>query len=482
MRMKRLAACGWATFLVASGTFAAEPIAPLADAAENSNQAAVRVLLEQRADVNAAQIDGMTALHWAVYRDNLPTARLIVKAGANVKAENRYGVTSLSLACTNGNTAIVQLLLESGADPNTTLRGGETVLMTAARTGKLGPVKALLARGADVNAKERKQQTALMWAAAEGHLSVVNALIGAGADFRTPLKSGFSPFFFAVREGKTEVALRLLAEGINVSDLMGAKKPSGEARKTGTSPLILAVENGHFDLAVALLDAGADPNDHRAGFTPLHAITWVRKPVRGDGNLPPIGSGQLSSLQFVRKLVARGADVNARHKKRSAGRAALNRTDATPFLLAAVTGDPPLMRLLLELDADPSLRNVDQCTPLLAAVGVGAFGSGTQPAGTEAEALAAVKLLLKLGADINARDENGETAMHGAAYKGRTKMVHFLIDNGTDISIWNRKNKHGWTPLLIALGHRPGNFRPAPKTIVALRHVMRAAGIEPSPE
>jgi ankyrin repeat protein len=253
-------------------------------------------------------------------------------------------------------------------------------------------------------------------------------------------------------------------------------------REGGTSPLILAVENGHFDLAVALLDAGADPNDRRAGFSPLHAITWVRKPIRGDGNPPPIGSGKLSSLQFVRKLVAQGADVNTRHKKKRSGRASLNRTDTTPFLLAAVTGDLPLMRLLLELGADPSLRNVDQCTPLMAAAGVGAFGSGTQPAGTEAEALEAVKLLLELGADINAREDNGETAMHGAAYKGRPKMVHFLADNGADISVWNRKNKHGWTPLLIALGHRPGNFRPSPETIVALRRVMRAAGVEPPPE
>jgi ankyrin repeat protein len=467
---------------VASGTFAAESSAPLADAVENRNQAVVRVLFEQRVDVNAPQVDGMTALHWAVYRDDSATVRLIVIAGGNVKAENRYGVTPLSLACTNGNTAIVELLLESGADPNTTLRGGETALMTAARTGKLGPVKALLARGADVNAKERKRQTALMWAAAEGHLSVVDALIGAGADFRTPLKSGFTPFFFAVREGRIEVVLRLLTAGIDVNDLMGAKQPSGEARKTGTSPLILAIENGHFDLAVALLKAGTDPNDRRAGFSPLHAITWVRKPIRGDGNPPPIGSGKLSSLQFVRLLVARGADVNSRHKKRSAGRAALNRTDATPFLLAAVTGDLPLMRLLLELEADPSLRNVDQCTPLMAAAGVGAHGSGNEPAATEAEALAAVKLLLKLGADINARDKNGETTMHGAAYKGHPKMVHFLAENGADIKVWNRKNKHGWTPLRIALGHRPGNFRPAPETIVALRQVMRATGVTPPPE
>ena len=478
MGVKPFAACGLAALLVASSTFAAESIAPLSDAVEKRDRAAVRALLEQRVDVNAPQVDGMTALHWAIYRDDLEIARLIVDAGANVKAENRYGVTPLSLACTNGNTAIVELLLESGADSNTTLRGGETALMTAARTGKLGPVQALLARGADVNAQEWKGQTTLMWAAADGHVAVVNALIEAGADFRTPLKSGFTPFFFAVREGRTDVVFRLLAVGVDVNEVMQPKKTSGKAPKMGTSPLILAIENGHLDLAAALLEAGSKANDQRSGYTALHAITWVRKPIRGDGDPAPIGSGNLTSLQFVRQLVAHGADVNARHKKRQSG-GGLNRTGSTPFLLAAETADVLLMRLLVELGADPLLPNVDNSTPLMAAAGVGTLGNGQEVAGTEAEALEAVRLLLELGDDIDAVDDKGDTAMHGAAYKSRTKMVQFLADNGADINVWNRKNKHGWTPLLIAEGHRPGNFRPSAETIVAIHRVMRAAGVEP---
>lgn len=422
----------------------------------------------------------MTALHWAVFHDDTELTKQLIAAGADVKAANRYGVTPLSIACQNGNTKIVESLLNTQADPNATLRGGETALMTAARTGRLGPVAALLSRGAEVNAKEQKDQTAIMWAAAEGHLAVVDALIKAGADFRTPLESGFTPLFFAVREGRTDVVLRLLAAGIDVNDVALPDKRANNGLRSGTSPLILATENGHFELAAALLEAGADPNDDRSGCTALHAITWVRKPLRGDGDPSPIGSGSLSSLELVRELAARGADVNARHANTNTGAKGLDRNGATPMVLAAETGDIPLMRLLVELGADPLLANKDNSTPLLAACGVGVLGSGDEAAGTEEEAIEAVSMLLELGANINAVDNAGNSAMHGAAYESRTKLVQFLVDRGADITIWNRKNKRGWTPLLIAQGHRPGNFRPSPETIVAVQQVMRASGVEPS--
>jgi len=469
--LNRFAIFGLFVVLTPNAPVAAETEAPLADAAAKNDRIAVQTLLQKRVDVNAAQVDGMTALHWAVHLDDLETAKLLVSAGADAKAENRYGVTPIALACTNGNTAIVELLLDSGADPNTTLRGGETVLMTAARTGKLGPVQALLARGADVNAEERKGQTALMWAAAEGHVAVVDALIEAEAGFRTRLKSGFTPFFFAVREGRSGVVLRLLDAGIGVNDVMRPR--FGRAAQARISPLLLAIENGHFELALELLEAGADPNEQRIGYTALHAISWVRKPIRGDGDPPPIGSGNVSSLQLVRQLATHGADVNARRKRQPAGRARLNMTDTTPFLLASRTADIPLMRLLVELGADPLLSNADGCTPLMAAAGVGALGDGDEAAATETEALEAVKLLLELGADVNTRDANGETAMHGAAYKSWAKVVEFLAESGADAALWNRKNKHGWTPQLIAEGHRPGNFRPSPETLAALHHAMQ---------
>ncbi|MEX2142876.1 MAG: ankyrin repeat domain-containing protein [Pirellulales bacterium] len=464
---------------MASSTASAE--SPLADATERLDPAKVRTLLEERVDVDQVQVDGMTALLWAAYHDDLEMARLLLTAGADVKAANRYGVTPLSLACTHGNAALVELLLEAGADPNTTLRGGETALMTAARTGVLDAVKALLSRGADVNAKERQEQTALMWAAAEGHADVVQALVDAGADFRRPLRSGFTPLLFAVREGRTEVVKLLLKAGADVNERQPKGRRVGKGLHRRTSPLVLAVENGHLELAKVLLEAGADPNDQRSGFTPLHIITWVRRPNRGeeeDGAPPPMGSGEMSSLQFVRELMAHGADVNARLERGASGRGVLNGKGVTPFLLAAKTADIPLMRLLVELGANPLLPNADNCTPLMAAAGIGVLAPGEEP-GIEAEALEAIKLAIELGGDVNAVDKNGETAMHGAAYKSAPKIVQFLADHGAKTEVWNKKNKYGWTPLAIAEGYRPGNFKPSPETLEALHRPLIASGITP---
>jgi ankyrin repeat protein len=454
----------------------------LADAAEKQDRAQVAALVKQGIDVNAAQVDGMTALHWAVYHDDLSTTTLLLNAGASAKAANRYGVTPLSLACTNGNTEIAELLLKAGADPNTTLRGGETALMTAARTGRTGPVQALLARGAKVDGRDRKGQTALMWAAAEGHADVVQLLLKAGADFRTPLPSGFTPLHFAARDGQIDVVRVLIKAGADVNEAMRPTKPAPRGPKAGFTPLTLAVENGHFELAMALVDAGADPNDQRAGFGALHMLSWVRKPSRGDdeeGNPPPGGSGKLTSLDFVKAMVAHGAKVNLPMAKGVSNRGVLNRPGATPFLAAASTADVPLLQKLVECGADPKLTNAQGTTPLLAAAGVG-VGAPEEAPGTEPEVLETITLLLKLGADVNAVDKKGETAMHGAAYRNHPKAVQLLADKGAKIDVWNRPNKTGLTPLVIAEGHRPGlNFRPSPETVAALHRVIRAAGVTP---
>ena len=485
MHSGRIAGLFLLTIGLASASIAADNPA-VADAAEQRNRALVRTLLGGGADVNAAQVDGMTALHWAVYNDDAEMAGALVRSRANVNATNRYGVAPLFLAATNGNAAVVKVLLDAGANANASLPGGETVLMTASRAGNLEAVKALLARGANPNAQERRQQTALMWAAAEGHAPVVRALVEAGASINARLASGFTPMFFAVREGHIDAVRALLEAGVNVNETLQAQKavvdrydPVGKG--TGTSPLLMAVENGHFELAIALVTAGADPNDQRSGFSPLHAVSWVRKPDASDGgDPPPIGSGRMTSLQFVRALVERGANVNARLNKgapRPPESATLLGTEgATPFLMATDRADVPLMRELLKLGADPSLPNADGSTPLMAAAGLGT-ANPLEEAGTEAEALEATKVLLDLGADINAVDKNGDTAMHGAAYGNFPTVVQLLADRGADPNVWKQPDKERRTPLFIAEGYKAGRPQPSRPTIDAIQKLMVAAGL-----
>ena len=460
--------------------------ASLPDAAEQRDKASVRTLLQTGVHVNAAQVDGTTALHWAAYHDDAEMVALLVRAGANVSTVNRYGASALAEACTNGNAAIVKLLLEAGADANTTMKGGETVLMLAARSGNAETVKALFARGADPNQRERLGQTALMWAAAEGHAAVARALIEAGADVNARLDYGFTPFFFAVREGRLDVVQAFIEAGIDVNAMMQRAERAGRRRRArATCPLLLAVQNGHFELAIALIDAGADPNDVRTGFTALHMIPGVREPDSNDSNdgAPPMGAGRLSSTDFVREIVKRGADVNFRLPRGIRGlRGTSSRivtegaAGATPFLLAADRSDVPLIRLLLELGADPLLPNFNNTTPLMAAAGVGTT-SPDEEAGEESEALEAVKMLLDLGADINTVDNNGDTAMHGAAYNAYPRVANLLAGRGADPQIWKNPNKAGGTPLFIAEGYADRTLQPDARTIEAITKLMLAAGI-----
>jgi hypothetical protein len=212
-------------------------------------------------------------------------------------------------------------------------------------------------------------------------------------------------------------------------------------------------------------------------------MTWVRKPNHGedpDGAPPPPDTGKLTSLEFIRVLVSSGADVNARIARGSGGPGKLNLQGATPFLMASKTADLVYMKLLVELGADPTIPNKDGSTQLIAAAGLGTPAAG-EVAGTEPECMAAIEYLLSLGADINAVDQNGETAMHAAAYKNLPKLVQLLADKGAKIAVWNRKNKYGWTPLLIAQGFRPGNFKPSAETVEAIESIMRANGVTPPP-
>jgi ankyrin repeat protein len=460
---------------------------PLVEAIRSGDAAAVRRLIKERADVNAAEVDGTTPLHWAVRVNDAQTADLLIRAGANVKAANRYDVTPLSLACMNGNAPLMDLLLKAGADPNTTQPGGETALMSVARTGSLEGVKLLLARGAAVNAKETgRGQTALMWAASEGHADVVGALLAGGAEVQARSSGGFTAFLFAVREGRLDIAKMLLAAGADINDAVptdNRPRPAGtgSGRPNGLHAFLLAVANAHFELALALVDSGADPNMAPQGWTALHQITGVRKVgLYGSNDPAPEGSGRIDSLEFVRQLVKRGADVNARATRRPPlGTTQLNTVGATPFLLAARTADATLMRELVKLGADPLTPNADNTTPLLVAAGVGTNSPPEDP-GTESEVVEAIKVALELGNDVNAVDKKGETAMHGAAYKQIPAAVRLLAERGAKIEIWNQKNRKGWTPLKITQGvHRGMNIQKSPATEAAMREVMIAAGVEP---
>jgi uncharacterized protein len=296
-----------------------------------------------------------------------------------------------------------------------------------------------------------------------------------------------------VRGGHLDTVRAFLAAGVDVNAMTqrpqnaagrggrgGAR--AGAVRGTATSPLALAVQNGHFELAIALVEAGADPNDVRTGFTPLHMIPGVRRPDSSDISdpAPPAGSGRLSSADFVREIVKRGANVNFRLPKGAPKQpntsSSIGTEGATPFLFAADREDVPLMRLLLELGADPLLPNANGTTPLMAAAGVGT-AEPQEEAGEESEALEAVKMLLDRGADVNTVDQNGDTAMHGAAYNISPLVVKLLAERGADPQIWKNPNKAGGTPLFIAEGYITRLPRPDAPTIAAITKLMRAAGI-----
>src|SRR5262245_23113724 len=449
--------------------------ATLVDAVKRGDAAAVRALLQAKADGNSAEADGTSALHWAARRADTATVDLLLKSGARADTANSYGITPLYLACINGDADMVVRLLDAGANPNTTLPDGETLLMTAARTGSVPVIKALLARGADVRARERRKgQDALMWAAAENNAAAVTALVEAGADRDGRSKAGsFTPFLFAVRGGRLESSRALLDAGVDVN----------QALSDGTSALVLAVMNAHYELAGLLIARGANPNADAQGWTALHQIAWSRRHNAGF-NLPgPVQTGSLDSLDLVRQLVQRGANVNARTTKepRDGNRNMLNRIGSTPFLMAAKNDDVPLMKTLLEVGADQSLTTNRGTTALMVAAGVGIWAPGENP-GTHEEALAAMKLALEAGGGrVNDVDLDGETALHGAVYRGgNVAAIQFLIDQGAKLDVRNAKD---WTPLTAADGveYTPAVLKRYPEAAALLRKAMREQGL-PIPE
>ena len=293
---------------------------PLVEAVKQADATAVRTLLDDSVDVNAAEADGTTALHWAVRLDSLDVTDLLIAAGADVSAANAFDVTPLSLAAINGNPAMLEKLLEAGADATVTVGAGEAVILTAARTGRADAIRTLVAHGADVNLTQTAGHTPLMWAAAEGHVEAMLTLLEVGADvnarsvvperpvrtgFAGPAPHGFTPLLFAVRAGHIDAVSLLLDAGADVNDNL----------PDGTSTVTLAATNAHWELGVFLVDNGADPNAAEQGWSALHAMTWVRMPNFGFNPPGPVTTGTMDSLTFARELVARGADANAQMTK-----------------------------------------------------------------------------------------------------------------------------------------------------------------------
>jgi ankyrin repeat protein len=447
----------------------------LLDVVKTGDAAAARTLLARGGDPNSADADGSTVLHFAVENDETELIQALLAAGARARVANRHGITPLHLAATNGNATIVQRLIAAGADVNGVTPGGETALMMAARTGDPETIKALLTHGAMVDAKEGwRGQTALMWAATENNAAAIRLLVEAGADVKTKSTGGsFTAFLFAVRGGHIDAARALLDSGTNVNERLS----------DGMSALVLALYNAHFELAAFLLDRGADPNAAEQGWTALHQVAWSRRPNRGFNMPGAVPTGRIDSLELVRKLVAKGANVNARMTKepRDGNRNMLNRIGATPFVMAAKSADVPLMRVLLESGADPKIKTNDGTSALMAAAGVGVYGPGESP-GTHEEALEAVKLAYEAGGgDVNDVNRDGETALLGAVYRGgAVPVIQFLSDKGAKLDVANKKQ---WTPLLAAEGvvYASSGIRRYPEAAALIRKLMREKGL-PIPE
>jgi ankyrin repeat protein len=483
----------------------------VADAAMRGDTVRLNKLIAAKADVNAAQPDGSTALHWAAYHGDVKVAAALLKAHANPGAAMENGMTPLALACEAGNADLVKELLKAGADANQTLPNGETPLMMAARTGRLPVMEALLAKGAKVDEREKlRGTTALMWAAANSNAEAVRFLVSKGADlnaqsgtmapgrrpylaetgrariqefidgrgqggtvvevdapdakvssdpnaraeadkrlaeerevakrtiaaFPSPQSGnrsskqwgGLTPLQFAVREGSMDTVKTLVDAGADVN----------KRSEFGWTALLVATQNRYYKIGVYLLDHGADPNiANEGGWTPLYIATDNRNIEGGDY---PTRKPDMDHLDFIKRLLAAHANPNLRMRSSTETRTVfthqwLLEEGATPFLRAAQSGDIVLLKLLLEHGADPNISTESKVTPLMVASGIG-WVQGVTYEWSPQQTLETVKLLLDLGADVNAQDVlDGRTALMGAAHKGRNDVVELLVQHGADLSL-----------------------------------------------
>jgi ankyrin repeat protein len=469
---------------------ASDSATPLADAARAKDLAAVRAQIRQKADMNRAQADGMTALHWAAMNDDLAMTEALLNAGAKPDVETRLGaITPLFIASKNGNPAVVEALLKAGANARAVDGTGATPLMITASSGSAEAVESLIAHGAQVNAKEAAHgQTALMFAAAANRGNAVRALMRHGADaeiatrvadpgcgtlFAKPMgcggadnaddeaanapasagqqtakskggKSGDAParrrrgptvmggmtaLLFAARDGREDAAQALVEYGANIDDPGAGEK---------MTPLVIAIVNGHYDLAMYFLNHGANPNlANIEGLTALYAavdMQWAPYAYRPQ---PIAGNGETSYLDLMKALLDHGANPNATLGQRPwfrslpQDRTWVDPAGATAFWRAAQSTDVDTMRLLVKAGADPQKANAEGDTPLMVAAGLGwapNFSRNVPNAW-----MASVQYCLQLGMDMNARSAKGYTALHGAAFIGNNELIQFLADKGADV-------------------------------------------------
>lgn len=456
----------------------------VADAAMRGDKAAVRTLIQQKADVNGTQPDGATALHWAVFRADKELTAMLISAGANVKAANREGVTPLWLASINGDAAIISALLAAGADPNERLPLGRTPLMAASRTGNVDAMKVLLDKGADLSARETSRGTTpLMWAADEGHAAAIQLLIERGADIKArsfPAERGRGPALGKSNDPRRAVAAQgaALAAG-QLSPELGALRAAAEGNAAGQPANAAAAgqrgaaqQGGQRGAAAGgrggaaagrgaaagaaaaadAADAGFDQNDDAAAA----AFGNRQQQPKDGGELTPlIYAVRANDLDSVKVLLEAGADVNQ-----------VTGYGWSPLLVATQNRYYKLGAFLLERGANVNLGNKGQWTPLYLATDNRNIESGDYPVRKgDMDHLDFIKLLLDKGAEVNHRvkdstetrtvftnqwlDENGATAFLRASQSGDIVLMKLLLARGADPKI---KTLLGVTALHVAAG------------------------------
>jgi ankyrin repeat protein len=514
--------------LAAAGT--AEADDTLANLIQARNRAAALELIRSGADVNAAQGDGTTPLHWAVYNIDPDLAAELLKRGAKPNTLNNYGSSPLAEAVKIADAKLVEMLLDAGADVESPNEDGQTALMLAAREGALDAAKLLIERGAKVNARESwRGQTALMWAADANHPEIAKLLIEHGADVETramatdwPVQitsepraqyrptGGLTPLLYAARSGCTACVAALLDAGANID------RPNPD----GVTPLMIAIDNFRFDTAKLLLERGANPRHwdwwgRTALYIAVDMSSYRSRLGRTSGTAggnAAAGSGENGSsgaetgaagtaaIDIIRLLLDAGVDANPQLNMHRPGRGGnsgrfiddLLTTGATPLLRAAIGHDVDAVRALLEHGALVDLPNVMGVTPLMAAAGMGVsqrdrrLGVG---ADLEARAIETIDLLLAAGADVNARvtdihsrtariarlstmsEREGQTALYGAIKFGWPRLVEYLLAHGADATVVDALGK---SPLDAAEGRIGGRDNKPNEEIAAI--LRKAAG------